>query len=107
VQLEYGGTAPTDAPTCAYADNCERASQDASNRDAAPLNLLDASTSPVRLQALTYTNEEVNFLNTAGADLSASRPQSVTFSYTVDTIGPMNVDLANWMAELPSCRHCR
>ncbi|MCX6482015.1 MAG: Ig-like domain-containing protein, partial [Mycobacterium sp.] len=24
VQLEYGGTAPTDAPTCAYADNCEQ-----------------------------------------------------------------------------------
>ena len=101
VQLEYGGTAPTDAPTCAYADNCEQPDK-IFYRDAAPLVPGDVDTSPVRLQALSYTNEGLNFLNAAGADLSASRPQAVTFGYTVDTIGPMNVDLANWMAELPS-----
>ena len=101
VQLEYGGTAPTDAPTCAYADNCEQPDK-IFYRDAAPLIVSDPATSPVRLQALSYTNEGLNFLNAAGADLSANRPQSVTFGYTVDTIGPMNVDLANWMAELPS-----
>jgi hypothetical protein len=101
VQLEYGGTAPTDAPTCAYADNCEQPDK-IFYRDAAPLLPGDVDTSPVRLQALSYTNEGLNFLNAAGADLSANRPQSVTLRYTVDTIGPMNVDLANWMAELPS-----
>jgi hypothetical protein len=101
VQLEYGGTAPTDAPTCAYADNCEQPDK-IFYRDAAPLVPGDVDTSPVRLQALSYTNEGLNFLNAAGADLSASRPQAVTFGYSVDTVGPMNVDLANWMAELPS-----
>ncbi|MFY9335612.1 MAG: phosphatidylinositol-specific phospholipase C domain-containing protein, partial [Mycobacterium sp.] len=101
VQVEYGGVAPTDAPTCAYADNCEQPDK-IFYRDAAPLDPGDPATSPVRLQAVEYTNEGLNFLNDAGADLSASRPQSVTFGYSVDTVGPMNVDLANWMAELPA-----
>ena len=99
VQVEYGGVAPIDAPTCAYADNCEQPDK-IFYRDAAPLNPGDPATSPVRLQAVEYTNEGLNFLNGSGADLSANRPQSVTFGYSVDAVGPMNVDLANWMAEL-------
>jgi len=100
VQVEYGGVAPTDAPTCAYDDGCEQRDK-IFYRDAAPLNPGDPATSPVRLQAMSYTNEGLNFRNDAGVDLSAYRPQSVTFGYSVDSIGPMNVDLANWMAELP------
>lgn len=101
VQVEYGGTAPTAAPRCAYDDGCEQRDK-IFYRDAAPLNPGDPATSPVRLQAMSYTNEGLNFRNDAGADLSANRPQSVTFGYSVDSIGPMNVDLANWMAELPA-----
>jgi hypothetical protein len=101
VQVEYGGVAPIDAPTCAYADTCEQPDK-IFYRDAAPLNPGDPATSPVRLQAVEYTNEGLNFLNGSGADLSANRPQSVTFGYSVDAVGPMNVDLANWMAELPA-----
>ena len=101
VQVEYGGLAPTDAATCAYADSCEQPDK-IFYRDAAPIDPLDPATSPVRLQALAYTNEGLNFLNDAGADLSAHRPQSVQFGYTVDSVGPMNVDLANWMAALPA-----
>ena len=101
VELEYGGAAPPDAPTCAYADSCEQPDK-IFYRDAAPLNPGDPATSPVHLRALEYTNEGLNFLNEAGADLSANRPQSVTFGYSVDTVGPMNVDMANWMADLPA-----
>lgn len=101
VQLEYGGTAPTDAPGCAYDDICEQPDK-IFYRDAAPLIPGDPATSPVRLQALSYTNEGLSFLNGAGADLSANRPQSVTFAYSVDAVGPMNVDLANWMGDLPA-----
>ncbi|MCW1959572.1 MAG: phosphatidylinositol-specific phospholipase C domain-containing protein, partial [Mycobacterium sp.] len=101
VQVEYGGVTPIDAPTCAYADNCEQPDK-IFYRDAAPLDPGDPSTSPVRLQAFEYTNEGLNFRNEAGADLSASRPQSVSFGYSVDPVGPLNVDLANWIAELPA-----
>ena len=101
VQVEYGGIAPTDAPRCAYADSCEQPDK-VFYRDAASLDPGDPATSPVRLQALEYTNEGLNFRNDAGADLSASRPQSVRFGYSVDAVGPMNVDLADWMAELPA-----
>ena len=100
VQVEYGGVVPTDALNCAYDDGCEQRDK-IFYRDAAPLNPGDPATSPVRLQAMSYTNEGLNFRNDAGVDLSAYRPQSVTFGYSVDSIGPMNVDLANWMAELP------
>ncbi|MGI9163095.1 MAG: phosphatidylinositol-specific phospholipase C domain-containing protein [Mycobacterium sp.] len=101
VQLEYGGTAPTDAPGCAYEDACEQPDK-IFYRDAAPLDPGDPASSPVRLQALSYTNEGLNFLDAAGGDLSANRPQSVTFGYSVDAVGPMNVDLANWMGDLPA-----
>jgi hypothetical protein len=101
VQVEYGGIAPTDAATCAYEDSCEQRDK-IFYRDAAPLIPSDPATSPVRLQAVTYTNEGMNFRNGNGQDLAAGRPQSVTFGYSVDTIGPMNVDLSNWMAELPA-----
>ena len=56
----------------------------------------------MRLLALDYTNEGLNFLDDAGRDLSANRPQSVNFSYTVDAVGPMNVELSDWMANLPA-----
>ncbi len=101
VALEYGGTTPTDAATCAYADSCEQPDK-IFYRDAALLNPADPDSSPVRLQALAYTNEGLSFVNDSGQDLSAHRPQSVTFGYVVDTIGPLNVDLANWMAQLPA-----
>ena len=101
VQVEYGGTTPTDAATCAYADSCEQPDK-IFYRDAALLNPGDPESSPVRLRALGYTNEGLLFVNDAGQDLSAHRPQSVTFGYSVDPIGPMNVDLADWMSELPA-----
>ncbi len=101
VALEYGGTTPTDAATCAYEDSCEQPDK-VFFRDAAPLDPLDPDSSPVQLQALAYTNEGLNFLNDAGQDLSSHRPQSVTFGYVVDTIGPLNVDLADWMSQLPA-----
>ena len=101
VQVEFGGLAPTDAQRCAYADSCEQPDK-IFFRDAAPLDPLDPASSPVRLQALEYTNEGLNFLDGAGRDLSASRPQSVNFSYTVDAIGPMNVELSDWMSSLPA-----
>lgn len=100
VQVEFGGVTPTDAQRCAYADSCEQPDK-IFYRDAAPLSPLDAATSPIRLRPLSYTNEGLNFLDAGGNDLSASRPQSVEFGYTVDAVGPMNVDLANWMADLP------
>jgi hypothetical protein len=101
VQVEFGGITPTDAQRCAYADNCEQPDK-IFFRDAAPLDPADPDSSPVRLQALDYTNEGLNFLNDAGQDLSASRPQSVSFGYSVDAIGPMNVGLSDWMASLPA-----
>lgn len=101
VQVEFGGVLPTEADQCAYADSCEQPDK-VFYRDAAPLSPLDPATSPVRLQALSYTNEGLSFLNTNGQDLSASRPQSVDFGYTVDAIGPMTVDPANWMGDLPA-----
>ncbi|MBU3707032.1 MAG: phosphatidylinositol-specific phospholipase C domain-containing protein [Mycobacterium sp.] len=101
VAAEYGGTTPTDAATCAYEDRCEQPDK-IFFRDAMPLFPGDPATSPVRLLALDYTNEGLNFLNGAGQDLSAHRPQSVNFGYIVDTVGPLNVDLANWMSELPA-----
>jgi len=101
VQVEFGGVVPTDAQRCAYADTCEQPDK-VFYRDAAPLSPLDPVTSPVRLQALSYTNEGLGFLNGNGQDLSASRPQSVNFGYSVDAIGPMTVDPANWMADLPA-----
>lgn len=100
VELQYGGTAPVDAPTCAYENSCEQTSK-IFYRDAAPLDPGDPATSPVLLDALSYTNEGLNFLTDSGQDLSAHRPQSVSFGYSVDAIGPMNVDPANWMAGLP------
>ena len=100
VQVEFGGVTPTDAPRCAYADSCEQPDK-IFYRDAAPLSPLDPATSPIRLQPLSYTNEGLKFLDGNGRDLSANRPQSVKFGYTVDAVGPMNVDLANWMADLP------
>ena len=101
VAVEYGGTTPTDAPTCAYEDSCEQPDK-IFFRDAAPLFPGDPATSPVRLVATSYTNEGLNFVNGAGQDLSAHRPQSATFGYIVDSVGPLNVDLANWMSELPA-----
>ncbi len=101
VELEYSGTAPTDAATCAYADSCEQPDK-IFYRNAAPLDPADPATSPVLLRALEYTNEGLNFLNDAGRDLSAYRPQSVSFGYSVDAIGPMTIDPANWMADLPA-----
>lgn len=101
VQVEFGGVVPTDAERCAYADNCEQPDK-VFYRDAAPLDLSDPASSPVDLTALSYTNEGLNFLNANGQDLSASRPQSVNFGYTVDAIGPMTVDPANWMGDLPA-----
>lgn len=101
VQVEFGGVVPTDAERCAYADSCEQPDK-VFYRDAAPLDLSDPASSPVDLTALTYTNEGLNFLTDSGQDLSASRPQSVNFGYTVDAIGPMNVDLTDWMADLPA-----
>lgn len=100
-EIEYGGTPPDDAATCAYDDRCEQPDK-IFYRDAAALRPGDPATSPVLLDALSYTNEGLNFLNAAGQDLSAHRPQSVIFGYRVDAIGPMNVDTANWMADLPS-----
>lgn len=102
VQLEYGGAAArrTDVRLPA---SCGQPGQ-IFYRDAAPLNPGDPATSPVHLRALEYTNEGLNFLNEAIADLSANRPQSVTFGYSVDTVGPMNVDMANWMASCPRYR---
>lgn len=101
VALEYGGVAPTDAPRCDYADGCEQPDK-IFFRDAALVNPGDPATSPVDLTALTYTNEGLNFLDGNGGDLSAHRPVSVSFGYSVDAVGPQNVDLANWMADLPS-----
>lgn len=101
VQVEFGGITPTDAPRCAYVDSCEQPDK-IFFRDAAPLNPADPDSSPVRLEALEYTNEGLNFLDDAGRDLSASRPQSVSFGYAVDAVGPMNVALSDWMAGLPA-----
>ncbi len=101
VALEYGGLAPTDAPRCDYADDCEQPDK-VFFRDAALLDPGDPASSPVDLSALAYTNEGLNFLGANGEDLAAGRPQSVTFGYRVDAVGPANVDLANWMAELPA-----
>ena len=101
VQVEFGGLTPTDAQRCAYADSCEQPDK-IFFRDAAPLDPLDPASSPVRLQALDYTNEGLNFLDDAGRDLAANRPQSVNFGYTVDAIGPMNVELSDWMGDLPA-----
>lgn len=101
VEVEYGGITPTDASRCAYADGCEQPDK-IFYRDAAPLVLADPATSPIQLQALTYANEGLNFLNADGQDLSAHRPVSVTFGYNADAIGPMTVDPANWMADLPA-----
>lgn len=100
VEVEYGGTVPVDAPTCAYDDSCEQTSK-IFYRDAAPLDPADPATSPVLLDALSYTNEGLNFRTDFGADLSSGQPLSVSFGYSVDAIGPMTVDPANWMAELP------
>lgn len=101
VELLYGGTTPFDAPTCAYQNSCEQTSK-IFYRDAAPLDPTDPATSPVLLDALSYTNEGLNFLTPSGQDLSSHRPQSVSFSYSVDAIGPMNVATADWMAGLPA-----
>ena len=101
VEVEYGGVAPTDAPRCAYDDGCEQTDK-IFYRDAAPLTPGDPATSPVLLDALSYTNEGRNFLSATGQDLSSRQPQSVSFGYSVDAIGPMNVDPANWMASLPA-----
>ncbi len=101
LEVEYGGTVPLDAPTCAYADSCEQTSK-IFYRDAAPLVPGDPASSPVQLDALSYTNEGLGFRTEAGADLSSQRPQSVSFGYAVDAVGPMNVDPANWMAGLPA-----
>ncbi|WP_156432749.1 Ig-like domain-containing protein [Mycobacterium sp. M26] len=100
VQVEYNGITPTDAPGCAYADNCEQPDK-IFYRSATALDPGDPASSPVRLTAVGYTNEGLNFLNGSGQDLSNHRPQSVTFSYTVAAVGPQNVDLANWMGDLP------
>jgi len=101
VQLQYGGITPTDAATCAYANSCEQTDK-IFYRNSAPLNPNDPTTSPVQLQAQIYTNEGLSFRNAFGQDLSDHRPQSVTFTYSVDPVGPLNVDLANWMANMPS-----
>lgn len=101
VQVEFGGLTPTDAPRCAYDDACEQPDK-VFYRDAAPLNPLDPASSPVDLTALSYTNEGRNFLDADGRDLSAGRPQSVSFGYSVDAVGPLNVDLSDWMADLPA-----
>lgn len=101
VQLQFGGVTPTDAANCAYDNNCEQPDK-IFYRNSAPLSADDPSTSPVQLQAQIYTNEGVAFRNAFGQDLSDHRPQSVTFSYSVDAVGPMNVDLANWMAQMPA-----
>ncbi len=101
VQLEYGGSVPTNAPKCAYDNNCEQPDK-VFYRNAAPLDPLDPTSNPVHLQALSYTNEGRNFQTANGKDLSSHRPQSVNFGYSVDAVGPMNVDLANWMADLPA-----
>ena len=101
VQLEYGGTTPTDAATCAYDNACEQPDK-IFYRNAAPLDPFNPTSNPITLQALSYSNEGLNFLNGDGKDLSDHRPQSVTFGYTVDAVGPMNVDPANWMANLPA-----
>lgn len=101
VQVEYGGITPLDAAKCAYADTCEQPDK-VFYRNAAPLDGMDPTTSPIQLRALSYANEGLNFLTGAGKDLSSYRPQSVVFGYSVDAVGPMNVDLANWMADLPS-----
>jgi len=100
VELEKGGVVPVDTPTCKYADSCEQPDK-VFYRGAAPLDPDDPATSPVQLHALTYTNEGLNFLDGNGTDLSDHRPQSVTFGYSVDAVGPMNIDLENWMASLP------
>ena len=100
VQVEYNGTTPTDAPGCAYADTCEQPDK-IFYRSATALDPGDPASSPVRLTAVAYTNEGLNFLGGNGEDLSTHRPQSVTFAYTVAPTGPQNVDLANWMGDLP------
>ena len=104
VEIEYGGVVPLNAPQCAYADNCEQPDK-VFYRDAAPLDPADPATSPVLLDALGYTNEGRSFLNASGQDLSGQRPQSVSFGYSVDALGPMNVDPAAWMAALPALSH--
>lgn len=101
VEIEFGGVTPTDAQRCAYADSCEQPDK-VFYRDAALLDPSDPATSPVDLRALTYTNEGLNFLDANGGDLAAHRPQAVTFGYSVDAVGPMNVDLSDWMAGLPA-----
>lgn len=100
VQLEYGGIAPTDAPTCSYDNNCEQTDK-VFYRSAAPLSLDDPASSPVQLFAQAYTNEGLNFRNSSDHDLSNGIPQSVTFGYSVTAVGPSNVDPENWMAKLP------
>jgi hypothetical protein len=100
VQLEYGGIVPPDAETCAYESSCEQTDK-IFYRSADPLNFDDPASSPVQLIAQTYANEGLNFRNGNDQDLSSHTPQAVTFSYVVDSIGPSNVDPANWMADLP------
>lgn len=100
VQLEYGGIAPVDAPTCSYASSCEQDDK-VFYRSAAPLNVDDPASSPVQLFANAYSNEGLNFRNGNGQDLSNSTPQAVTFGYSVAAVGPLNVDPENWMAKLP------
>lgn len=100
VQVEYNGITPTDAPGCAYADTCEQPDKIFYRSATAP-NPDDPASSPVRLSAVAYANEGLNFLDSSGKDLSNHRPQSVIFSYTVAAVGPQNVDLANWMGDLP------
>jgi hypothetical protein len=99
-ELEYGGVTPFDAPTCAYSSACEQPDK-IFYRNAALLDLSDPASSPVQLHAQTYTNEGLNFLGADGHDLSDHRPQSVTFTYSVDAIGPQNVGLGDWMGSLP------
>jgi len=100
LQLEYPNGLPPSWDTCAYADSCEQTDK-IFYRSATGLDPDDPTSSPVQLSALTYTNEGLNFQNSAGQDLSNHRPQAVTFGYSLDAVGPMNVDTANWMADLP------
>ncbi|MCX2934676.1 Ig-like domain-containing protein [Mycobacterium sp. CVI_P3] len=100
VESQYGGVTPADAPSCAYDNDCEQPDK-VFYRDAALLDPNDPLSSPVQLTVSSYVNEGLNFLSSDGTDLSDHRPVSVTFSYSLDAIGPQNVDPENWMATLP------
>lgn len=83
VQQEYGGVAPTNAPSCLSANACEQLDK-IFYRSAPAVDPNDPMSSPVSLNLVAngYQNMGDYFENAAGQQISDHRPQLATLQYS-------------------------